>query len=71
MEILIVTVFLSLVLAGSAVAFFAWSVKEGTYEHADRLALLPLEDEVFDNRVVDPILHGRSDESSSASEGES
>jgi hypothetical protein len=30
---------------GSAVAFFAWTVRQGTFDQADRLALLPLEDE--------------------------
>lgn len=46
MEVLILLVFVSLVLAGSAVAFFAWNVRMKNHEHADRLALLPLaEDE--------------------------
>lgn len=43
MEVLVLTLFVSLVLAGSAVAFFIWSIKTGSHEHADRLALLPLE----------------------------
>lgn len=45
MEIVILLVFVSLVLAIGAVVFFAWSVREGTHQHADRLALLPLEDD--------------------------
>jgi nitrogen fixation-related uncharacterized protein len=32
-------------LVGVAVAFFAWTVRQGTFDHADRLALLPLEEE--------------------------
>jgi cbb3-type cytochrome oxidase maturation protein len=51
-EILIMTAFGSLVLAGSAIAFFAWSVKEGTFDHADRLALLPMDEE--DELVLTP-----------------
>lgn len=45
MEVLILLVFVSLVLAASAVAFFAWNVRVRNHEHADRLALLPLDDD--------------------------
>lgn len=45
MEVLILLVFVSLVLVVGAVAFFAWNIAEGTHQHADRLALLPLDDE--------------------------
>ncbi len=45
MKILILLIFVCLVLVGSAVAFFAWTVRQGTFDHADRLALLPLEEE--------------------------
>lgn len=45
MEILILTLFVSLVLAGAGVGFFVWSVRQGAHEHADRLALLPLQDD--------------------------
>jgi cbb3-type cytochrome oxidase maturation protein len=45
MEILILLIFVCVVLVGSAVAFFAWTVGQGTFDHADRLALLPLDDE--------------------------
>jgi len=45
MEILILLIFLCVVLVGMAVAFFAWTVRQGTFDHADRLALLPLDDE--------------------------
>lgn len=44
MEVLILLIFVSSVLVTGAVAFFAWNVRQGTHEHADRLALLPLED---------------------------
>ena len=43
MEVLILTLFVSLVLAGAAVASFIWSIRSGSHEHADRLALLPIE----------------------------
>ena len=45
MEILILLIFVCVVLVGGAVAFFAWTVRQGTFDHADRLALLPLDDE--------------------------
>jgi cbb3-type cytochrome oxidase maturation protein len=45
MEILILLIFVCVVLVGVAVAFFAWTVRQGTFDHADRLALLPLDDE--------------------------
>ncbi len=34
-------------MALGAVLFFAWTVRERTLEHADRLALLPLDDDEF------------------------
>ncbi len=45
MEILILLIFVCVILVSVAVAFFAWTVKQGTFDHADRLALLPLDDE--------------------------
>jgi cbb3-type cytochrome oxidase maturation protein len=45
MEILILLIFICVVLVSVAVAFFAWTVRQGTFDHADRLALLPLDDE--------------------------
>lgn len=45
MEILILTLFVSLVLGGAGVGFFVWSVRQGAHEHGDRLALLPLQDD--------------------------
>jgi cbb3-type cytochrome oxidase maturation protein len=44
-EVLTLTLFVSLFLAGLGVGFFIWGVRAGTGEHADRLALLPLEPE--------------------------
>ncbi len=38
-------VFVSLVLVGVSLLAFAYSVRRRDYEHADRLALFPLEEE--------------------------
>ena len=46
MEILILLIFVSVLLVGAAVAFFAWTVRQGTFDQVDRLALLPLDDEL-------------------------
>ncbi len=44
MEVLILLIFLSVVLVGGAVGLFAFTIREQTFDHADRLALLPLRD---------------------------
>ena len=44
MEVLTLLVFVSLTLAGSAVGLFVWLTRQKTFEHAERLALLPLDD---------------------------
>ena len=48
-----VLVFCSLFLVACAVALFAWSVRSGAHEHADRLALMPLDEDVA-QRKEDP-----------------
>ena len=45
MEVIVLLVFVSLMLVACAIGFFAWNVKEGTHEHTERLALLPLRDD--------------------------
>ncbi len=45
MEVLILLIFVSLVLVTGAIGFFAWGLREHVYDHADRLALLPLEED--------------------------
>lgn len=45
MEVLILQVFVSLMLVAGAVLLFAKSVRGRDYEHADRLALLPIADD--------------------------
>ena len=45
MEVLILQVFVSLMLVLSSVILFAFTAKNRTFDHADRLALLPVDDE--------------------------
>ena len=45
MEIVILQVFVSLMLVAVSLLLFAYSVRRRDYEHADRLALFPLEEE--------------------------
>jgi cbb3-type cytochrome oxidase maturation protein len=59
MEVLILTLFVSLALAALGVGFFVWSVAKGTGEHSDRLALLPLEHDAVPHDV--PTLEPASD----------
>jgi cbb3-type cytochrome oxidase maturation protein len=44
-EVVALLVFVSLCLVSLAVGFFVWSVQQGTHEHSDRLALLPLSED--------------------------
>jgi hypothetical protein len=43
-EVVILLLFIGAVLVASAVGFFVWSVATDHHEHADRLAMLPLDD---------------------------
>ena len=45
MTILILQIFVSLMLVAGSVVLFVYTVKSRTLEHADRLALAPLEDD--------------------------
>lgn len=45
MDVLILTVFVSVVLVIGELLFFAWNVHHDNHDHIDRLALLPLEAE--------------------------
>jgi hypothetical protein len=42
-EIVILLLFVSLLFVLLAVGLFAWTVRQKSHEHADRLALLPLQ----------------------------
>ncbi len=44
MEVLILLVFVSLTLAGSALGLFTWLIREKTFEHGERLVLLPIDE---------------------------
>lgn len=45
MDILIVTLFASLVLVIAGLVFFVLRMQAGDFEHGDRLSLLPLQDD--------------------------
>lgn len=45
MSILVLQIFVSLVLVAGSVALFVHTVRARTLEHADRLALAPLDDD--------------------------
>ena len=46
MNVLVLQVFVSLMLVAIMVVAFIWSVRNRESEHADRLALAPLQDEL-------------------------
>ena len=52
MDVLILLVFVSLVLALSGMALFAWLTRQKTFEHVERLALLPM-DEAHEHHTTD------------------
>lgn len=45
MDVLIITVFASLMLVVAGLVLFVHRLKAGDFEHGDRLSLLPLDDE--------------------------
>ena len=45
MDVLIVTIFVSLLLVVGGLLFFVSRLRQGDFEHGDRLSLLPLEDD--------------------------
>ena len=47
MNVLILTFFVSIILAVGGIVLYVYGFKAGSHEHLDRLALLPLEDDVF------------------------
>jgi cbb3-type cytochrome oxidase maturation protein len=46
MNVILATIFVSLVFVAAAVIAFSWSLRQGDHEHGDRLALLPMQDDV-------------------------
>jgi cbb3-type cytochrome oxidase maturation protein len=45
MEVLILLMFVGIVLLALTLLFFYWTIRDGSLQHADRLALLPLGDD--------------------------
>lgn len=45
MNVIVLQVFVSLMLVLGAVVLFVWTVRAHTLEHADRLALAPLDED--------------------------
>lgn len=64
MDVLIVLVFVSLVLVGGGVLLFLVGVHQGDFEHADRLALLPLLDSSVTRGTGPPDAEDRNSRSS-------
>ena len=54
MNVLTLQIFVSLMLVAGAVALFVFTVRSRTFEHADRLALAPLEDDAVSNHAESP-----------------
>lgn len=48
MEVVILQVFVSLVLVVASILLFAFTCRQRSFDHSDRLALLPLENEKND-----------------------
>jgi cbb3-type cytochrome oxidase maturation protein len=44
-DVVILLVFISLVLVGGGLLFFVYRLREGDFDHGDRLALAPLADD--------------------------
>ncbi len=55
MNVVPLLVLFSLVLAATSVLLFAWSARNRDADHADRLSLLPLEDDTPVSPVADPL----------------
>jgi cbb3-type cytochrome oxidase maturation protein len=53
-EVLILTIFISIALVAGELLFFAWNVHTGNHDHLERLTLLPLE---RDERREQPAAH--------------
>lgn len=62
MEVLILQVFVSFMLVTGAVLLFARTCRQKDYDHADRLALLPLDEEPLEGRRAPTTLRAGSGE---------
>ncbi len=59
MEILILLVFISLILLAGTLLLFAYSIKQGDHEQADRLSLLPLDSDEKPSSLASPVKEHR------------
>jgi hypothetical protein len=53
-NVLVLQVFVSLILVAGALVLFIYTVRQRTLEHADRLVLAPLEDEIVTTATDSP-----------------
>ncbi len=51
MEVIFLLVFVSAVLVACSVGAFVYTIRQNDHDHADRLALAPLRDDVASSRV--------------------
>jgi len=61
MDVVILLVFVSLMLVGGGLLFFVYRLREGDFEHGDRLSLAPLAEDEIEDTV--PSEDGTSEES--------
>lgn len=68
MNVVLLTLFVSLVLVFMAVILFAWSYVKGEYQHVDRVALFPLEEDTVTKPKANtmgmgprPVVNGESE----------
>jgi hypothetical protein len=61
MNVILLQVFVSLMLVAGSVLLFIFTVRSRTLEHADRLSLAPLEEDI---RTVEPLSQSQSSPSS-------
>ena len=54
MSVIVLQVFVSLMLVLGSLVLFVWTVKSRTLDHADRLSLAPLEDDMKTLPSKDP-----------------
>lgn len=54
MDVLVLLMFIGALWVLSAIGFFAWNLMVSNHEHADRLALLPLEGNWTDGERAQP-----------------
>lgn len=62
MNVMVLQVFVSLMLVAGSVVLFVYTIKSRTLEHADRLSLTPLEDDVVHPAEHHPLSVGNPGE---------